>query len=947
MFAIFSFIFQQVLNIVESWKEATRMAEDAVTVDLTERKRKLTETIETGSIRLEAKKGKWDDTVITEMQDDIEKHKESLQSINCLLSEEPDDTKSRKKLTQMRRRKAIKMFEERGVKRRAIINQGRPSLLDSDDEDFVAKSIEDKATYHGRRHDLVMYTNRRVKKRDLLNIANYKLLSKNKRMIKSATTAYNRSKPRSLRSIQAKKHRGKGLFCTKKPPKAEDIDNENTHYQRAHVKNVKCSFFGKDAEDSSHLCFMRSIDDKAYLRPGTSEGFYNTRNQRILTSTDVDNARTLPKYDWPEKLVYQTPGAHRIFSKTSTMSDVGGEKLVTKEDSHFVFVRRKAIVGSSGSTWASETIRLRQRNPDIFEVEASGENYSVQFRQSCALIHNACFLYQDMTDKDDFTKATGLKHCVYTCYENERLHNLNKELDSALSVSESLESEAEQQVFLHTVHTKVAYVKERLEECFQDAPSGDDFHQSIQDVTICCRDILTTIKDLQLPSVKPRWCDLTDAGPGVGVSNFEVKFRDAEMCRMFGSDYRIRLHRSRGDSGQGEAERTNSAIGDSVVDGSTIEWEQFRKFEGMAQEDIDALGVKEYEELEEERMKKNAWHVSKLLVERIDGAPVLGERIKSYLSEPNHKMFYFNQKYLVQYNSSSSDSARNTVPGSAYIEKVLKFFDAHYKVGELYMEFIKCACDGEKDGCESCISWTGLPAKRVPQPVPDPERACHYLPVADTPLCTENDTPRPVDDWQPRANITKLFQDGEISLQQQDEITTFSETFYVKREYVVASIEHLTNLQSTKQIRSRGRAEEQRHRKERKYDEYDWINLVLQGELSKLTIPELDKYITENKLNKKGKKKDKLDAITADVLRKHQGRPIEDLLEPQHRDQASSESDSDQDIVLEEFGSESDPESETEDEPENEQIQTVDPVPLVVQTRYGRYAGNWALSELH
>ena len=61
----------------------------------------------------------------------------------------------------------------------------------------------------------------------------------------------------------------------------------------------------------------------------------------------------------------------------------------------------------------------------------------------------------------------------------------------------------------------------------------------------------------------------------------------------------------------------------------------------------------------------------------------------------------------------------------------------------------------------------------------------------------------------------------------------------------------------------------------------------------------------------------------------------------------SSESDSDQDIVLEEFGSESDPESETEDEPENEQIQTVDPVPLVVQTRYGRYAGNWALSELH
>lgn len=157
---IFPF-FRQVLDVVESWKEATRMAETSVTATLNEKKRKLTETIETKSIRLEAKREKWDATVITEMQDDIEQHNYSLGNINCLLSEEPGDTKSRQKLKQMQRRKAIKMFEEGRVKRREITNQGRPSLLDSDDEEFVAKSIEDKATYHGRRHDLVMYMNRR------------------------------------------------------------------------------------------------------------------------------------------------------------------------------------------------------------------------------------------------------------------------------------------------------------------------------------------------------------------------------------------------------------------------------------------------------------------------------------------------------------------------------------------------------------------------------------------------------------------------------------------------------------------------------------------------------------------------------------------------------------------------------------------------------------------
>jgi hypothetical protein len=91
---------------------------------------------------------------------------------------------------------------------------------------------------------MIMYTNRRVEKRDLLNIANYRLLQKKKKLVKSGTTVYNRCKPRSSRSIQAKRHRGKGLFCTKKPPKAEDVDNESAHFQRAHVKNVKFSFFG-------------------------------------------------------------------------------------------------------------------------------------------------------------------------------------------------------------------------------------------------------------------------------------------------------------------------------------------------------------------------------------------------------------------------------------------------------------------------------------------------------------------------------------------------------------------------------------------------------------------------------------------------------------------------------------------------------------------------------
>ena len=151
-------------------------------------------------------------------------------------------------------------------------------------------------------------------------------------------------------------------------------------------------------------------------------------------------------------------------------------------------------------------------------------------------------------------------------------------------------------------------------------------------------------------------------------------------------------------------------------------------------------------------------------------------------------------------------------------------------------------------------------------------------------------------------------------------------------------------MQSVRKIGARTRAEEQNQRKEKKYEEYDWLNLVLQGEIDKLTVHELDKYIDKHNLGKKGKKKDKLSAITADVLRKSHARSTGHALEQLRIDQRSSDSDgeSEQNHVLEEFGSD----SETGDESEGEQDQTDDPVPLVVQTRYGRYPGNWALSDL-
>ena len=93
-----------------------------------------------------------------------------------------------------------------------------------------------------------MYRNRRVKVADLPCIANHFLALKGKPLVRSKTTVWNRSEPRHKNSIQAKFHSGKGLFCTKKPPKTEASENESTH-QRTHVNNVKMYFFSQKTKD--------------------------------------------------------------------------------------------------------------------------------------------------------------------------------------------------------------------------------------------------------------------------------------------------------------------------------------------------------------------------------------------------------------------------------------------------------------------------------------------------------------------------------------------------------------------------------------------------------------------------------------------------------------------------------------------------------------------------
>ena len=185
--------------------------------------------------------------------------------------------------------------------------------MNDDKEGYLLTCIEEMSTAHGRRHDTVLYMNHRVKERDMLKIVNYRRAEKGLRPLQSISTILARGKAKRARSIQAKRHKGRSLFCCKKPPKTKDKQNKLTHHQRTHVKNAIFNFCYK-SEDRK-FSFIKSIDDKAYVRPVTSVGLRDVKKSGIYQPTDSNAARKLPKYDWVNQQVYTTPSTHRIFTK--------------------------------------------------------------------------------------------------------------------------------------------------------------------------------------------------------------------------------------------------------------------------------------------------------------------------------------------------------------------------------------------------------------------------------------------------------------------------------------------------------------------------------------------------------------------------------------------------------------------------------------------------------
>ena len=339
-------------------------------------------------------------------------------------------------------------------------------------------------------------------------------------------------------------------------------------------------------------------------------GVASARNLRVIQPTDEAAQRTLPRYDFPTRLVNATPGVNRVMSYELTRID-NELKIKIANDSTIVYNRPKFFVGSNGSVWSSEFMRLRYQVPELFTMNYNDQVVGANLELMIMLSDRLRYFWL-MTIKDDFMMITKEQNCPFRAYELRKIQSLKQVVNNCLESCDTDSTEKDKQSpasidfqgMLDTLLTSV----DMLELLFQSNDAIADIWESVKRFSSLCDQFWRQLCS-HLPVFKCRVHEFTDAGPGVGVTNHDVQYRIAEVIIVTNIDYYIRHHLSNGDSSHNEVERMQSYVGDAICDGGPLSWEYKRQYEGLSDEQLGSMTYEELEHNEQERMKYNAFKV--------------------------------------------------------------------------------------------------------------------------------------------------------------------------------------------------------------------------------------------------------------------------------------------------------------------------------------------------
>ena len=110
------------------------------------------------------------------------------------------------------------------------------------------------------------------------------------------------------------------------------------------------------------------------------------------------------------------------------------------------------------------------------------------------------------------------------------------------------------------------------------------------------------------------------------------------------------------------------------------------------------------------------------------------------------------------------------------------------------MHLLKDRCDESGSGSGSCSicskGWIGERFKGIPEPMPDYQRLPknHYKSVFDTSLYDDNNKTRETDDFLRRPNIASAFNEGQLIVDNKEQIDTFCNKLIAEEHLVKDSL---------------------------------------------------------------------------------------------------------------------------------------------------------------
>ena len=398
--------------------------------------------------------------IISSLQTEIEQDAKDLSSKRMRLDEEEIESRNtdaemkkqrKEKLQKDSKQKAKKRVAKRLFKKwksQLMSQQGKGKgrfSIDRGAEKAIYEVLQEQLQAHRRRWGEegtgYLEHEKRIHSKEMKKIANKYLKKAGKKPVLSKETVRSWGKCRNKRSRQSKQHRGLNLWAHLRAEKKQQDKHINIHYNRAHVKNyTRFSFSRSSVVHGKNLVVRRAIDDKAYIRCGTSEGFCRPLHTPVQMNTGPDSHFQLPTADYPDPVGYVSPGVVLLVNNMKETEHKGRDKFVSDDVSVYVNCKPKHIYPSTATNWANDLFLVRYRFQ--YEHEMSAIEDSSTLNTDClkkvlpylVAVRDSIFQFELMTIKEDYEKvAQGGDHLSR---ELLRVSILLKRLEVALSTLE-------------------------------------------------------------------------------------------------------------------------------------------------------------------------------------------------------------------------------------------------------------------------------------------------------------------------------------------------------------------------------------------------------------------------------------------------------------------------------------------------------------------------------